>query len=1181
MELPHPSGDTISVHSNSSRGNDSYMGNDDDNETLSTFSHTSKSKASGVRETTNMLQKDKWVIRIRVAAVIVMLMAAVSVSCVEYFGLVGSEQLEFEHRYEDQAEQLGHALQSELGVKLRAMDSFSVAISSYSMNGFVQWPNISLPEFEFRAATALTNGGGLSIGLQPLVHKENLKEWEEYSIQHQEWRTKGLEFQHMFPEALQVVAAGGNRKLLGAGNHSEPTGEANDHSDNSSIPEISQYVFKVVDGIPVRVEEDLMMPVWQYSPIDKGMPYVNYDQYSKDRNRDALTEVVKKEVAVLGPYFPLAESFHGHDFDPVSFRFEENTWTEIWNGESTANAVDEKTNPHNNMDGPAVNIWYPVFSELGSGDRTEVGILSMTARWDSFFLPHLPPNPVGLMVVMTNACSEGFTFEITGDAVTYLGTGDFHDSAFESYRRDFSLTAEASVFSDIPLSATFCPYMAAIYPSQSTRDSYETDRPINYTIGVACVFLFTIIVFISYDHLVERRQRFLADTAEKTHVIVSAMFPKVVRDRLFDENNNKSRSGINKFVSNQSSKSSTPARPKDTPIADLYTNTTVMFGDISRFTAWSSTRQPTDVFILLETLYGEFDRIARDMDVFKVETIGDCYVAVTGLPNPRHDHHLRMIRFARQALTQMSVLTRELEVRLGPDTTMLGFRVGLNSGPVTAGVLRGERSRFQLFGDTVNTASRMESAGAANRIHIAQATADLVIDSGKGHWLRKRDDLIEAKGKGEVQTYWVKGGKAASSTKTGTSNGSSNSFRAQKDNKRKLAKQERVRQSLIDWQVELLSKLIKQIVGLRKTKTVKNQDFANHVGQKLLPREEIAEHIHMPPFDPEKAKTVLKGGDDLPDLVTSQLKDLISTISSLYHNNSFHNFDHASHVTMSANKLLQRIVTPAFQENGEFLKEAHEYTFGLTSDPLTQFAILFSTIIHDLDHSGVGNPQLVKEKNRLAAMYGGKSVAEQNSIDLALELLTSSSYSDLLSCICADDEDFQRFRQLVINCVMATDIFDKELLTLRNNRWKKAFSENDESASDLKATIVIEHIIQAADVAHTMQHWHVYQKWNEKLFFEMRKAYESGRGGEKDPADTWYNGELWFFDNYVIPLAKKLDDCGVFGVCSDECLTYAKQNRKEWEVKGRIVVEAMCKKYRDEYEIKEGIDEDEEDDSSN
>ena len=329
----------------------------------------------------------------------------------------------------------------------------------------------------------------------------------------------------------------------------------------------------------------------------------------------------------------------------VSKTYEEFTWDEIWSGEAQSeglSAADSETNPHSNMNGPAVNIWYPVFSDLTEGNRTEVAVLSMTARWDSFFLPNLPPNPVGLIVVLTNACSKGFTFEITGDNVTYLGTGDFHDPTYESYGRNFTLTAEASVFSHIPLSETFCPYLATVYPSQQMRDHFETTRPINYTVGVAGVFAFTIFVFLLYDYLVERRQRFLADQAEKTHLIVAAMFPKVVRDRLFDQNNNKSRSGLQKFVS-ASGGGGLEKQPQDNPIADLFVNATVMFGDIAGFTAWSSTRQPTDVFVLLETLYGEFDRIARDMGVFKVETIGDCYVAVTGLPTPQHDHHLRMV----------------------------------------------------------------------------------------------------------------------------------------------------------------------------------------------------------------------------------------------------------------------------------------------------------------------------------------------------------------------------------------------------------------------------------------------------------------------------------------------------------------------------------------------------------
>jgi hypothetical protein len=140
---------------------------------------------------------------------------------------------------------------------------------------------------------------------------------------------------------------------------------------------------------------------------------------------------------------------------------------------------------------------------------------------------------------------------------------------------------------------------------------------------------------------------------------------------------------------------------------------------------------------------------------------------------------------------------------------------------------------------------------------------------------------------------------------------------------------------------------------------------------------------------------------------------------------------------------------------------------------------------------------------------------------------------------------------------MATDIMDKNLSALRKGRWKKAFDEHYEESSsdkvDRKATIVIEHLIQASDVAHTMQHWHVYRKWNARLFTEMYQAFLDGRS-ETDPSESWYQGEIGFFDFYIIPLAKKLKDCGVFGVSSDEYLNYAEQNRMEWERKGQEVV---------------------------
>jgi class 3 adenylate cyclase len=135
--------------------------------------------------------------------------------------------------------------------------------------------------------------------------------------------------------------------------------------------------------------------------------------------------------------------------------------------------------------------------------------------------------------------------------------------------------------------------------------------------------------------------------------------------------------------------------------------------------------------VLLETLYAAFDAIARRRHIFKVETIGDCYVAVSGLPEPMKEHAVVMARFANAILKQIHKLTRTLEVTLGPDTGDLTLRIGLHSGPVTAGVLRGEHARFQLFGDTVNTAARMEQTGRKDKIQISQATADYLIAGGK------------------------------------------------------------------------------------------------------------------------------------------------------------------------------------------------------------------------------------------------------------------------------------------------------------------------------------------------------------------------------------------------------------------------------------------------------------------
>lgn len=279
---------------------------------------------------------------------------------------------------------------------------------------------------------------------------------------------------------------------------------------------------------------------------------------------------------------------------------------------------------------------------------------------------------------------------------------------------------------------------------------------------------------------------------------------------------------------------------------------------------------------------------------------------------------------------------------------------------------------------------------------------------------------------------------------------------------------------------------------------------------------------------------------------------------------------------MSVSKLLSRIVAPAEimdqgDGTGNLASALHDHTFGITSDPLTQFSVVLSALIHDTDHLGVSNAQLIKEDNPLAAKHKGKSVAEQNSIVLAWEKLMDPSFLELRRVIYGTPAELERFRAIVVNNVLATDIFDKELQTIRKNRWEKAFSQaeeadgrtsttSNEDAINRKATIVMEHLIQASDVSHTMQHWHIYRKWNERLFAEMIHAHKQGRLAF-DPKAGWYEGELGFFDNYIIPLAKKLKECGVFGVSCDEYLNYALENRREWKMKGEEVVASYIEKY--------------------
>ena len=181
-------------------------------------------------------------------------------------------------------------------------------------------------------------------------------------------------------------------------------------------------------------------------------------------------------------------------------------------------------------------------------------------------------------------------------------------------------------------------------------------------------------------------------------------------------------------------------------IADAFADVTVLFGDIVGFTALSSKTSAAEVVDMLNGLFSRFDELAQNLGIEKIKTIGDCYMAVCGLPKPCPDHTVRMARMA----LQMIDVTSEYAKKLG---TNLQLRIGINSGPVVAGVIGATKFIYDLWGDTVNLASRMESTGVPGRIQVSRSVYERLHETFD---LEERG-VVQVKGKGDIPTWLLRG----------------------------------------------------------------------------------------------------------------------------------------------------------------------------------------------------------------------------------------------------------------------------------------------------------------------------------------------------------------------------------------------------------------------------------------
>jgi hypothetical protein len=493
--------------------------------------------------------------------------------------------------------------------------------------GFITIPDVGDQLLAARNAT-----GALVISYMPRVQTEDYDLWIQYSEDHKGW----------ISEAANSTSEAKISSFIWE--YYEP-GEEGYHGSRSLKSCSARRRRRTSEKVKAASNplNGPFSPVWTMSPVpnvdDAGI--INYNLVDR-------------------PVFDRAVSYMKQTRLPVFLDVcDQSAWFGVATNEDILQTV----------------VAFPVFSHFEENSEL-AGVFTAIVPWERFFSDNLVSGTESIFVVVSNTCDEIFTFEVTGWNATYRAEEDLHDPAYddvfvEGLFADLYNPAEGYDGSE------HCIYTMKVYPTASFEESYKTNQPMLFSLGVLATFLFTTLVFLLFDCVVQRRQNVLIATARRQNAIVSSLYPKSIRDKLIgdsknEENDTKNhtnkkagKAGLRVFLNNKEEKK-TGDTSNEQPIADLFPATTIFFGDIVNFTAWSSAREPSQVFTLLETLYAEFDIVAKKRHVFKVEVVGDCYVAVAGLPDPRLDHAIVMAKFAKDCMYRMTEVTHDLEVKLGP-----------------------------------------------------------------------------------------------------------------------------------------------------------------------------------------------------------------------------------------------------------------------------------------------------------------------------------------------------------------------------------------------------------------------------------------------------------------------------------------------------------------------------------
>jgi Adenylate and Guanylate cyclase catalytic domain len=488
------------------------------------------------------------------------------------------------------------------------LDSIGVYITSMVLHASVQ----------FQLASTLKNFGRITqrtfnilpvnvINYSPIVTKENRPAWELFAA-------------NQTTSSLSSSTSSSSSSTSAA----TPTGKTR------------AIIYNQAGPIPQDAPGPFV-PLWHTSSID-----LSYEErVSKRENFDLLSYTAFREA-----FQQMLHHRHGVISEPITDWDALSLFTGI---QYTPDMVLE----------PYSFVLQPVFDGLGVGQHDIAGVVTALVPL-RFILQKSRGGILSFFTVLHDSCgNQAYTYEHQGSKISYVGPSQRYDRQFDAWavsmddtttvmslvsRTAGHATDEVGVIGELEDGTKDCPFRLSVYPTVKFREEYLTQLPWIVFGVVVAIFICMGCLFARYDILLTRRQTSLMNHALRTTHIIESLFPSNVHQRMFETSRDAGK--VPGSIIKNSRKGSDVARVldamnggKDTknvddggdgdhavvngmyttkPIADLFPHTTIMFADIVGFTAWSSQREPTQVFALLETLFRAFDKIAKRLNVFKV-----------------------------------------------------------------------------------------------------------------------------------------------------------------------------------------------------------------------------------------------------------------------------------------------------------------------------------------------------------------------------------------------------------------------------------------------------------------------------------------------------------------------------------------------------------------------------------